>query len=217
MKVIQRLPRTLVRAASVGAVMIAATLPLAVASGAGAAGTPATLIATALSPESPTTTSATLTASFAQGAYFATSVTPSGTITTGYANPVTDATVGGRLASGTTITKNVLNGASTSFAADNLAAQSNTAGTTYEVQLAAAQILYPGESLTVTPYTTGTAGATFVATVLTGTDSSYAAVAAGTSTAYALVSSGTTLVTASGSGSTLAGDVFSVNTNTAAS
>ena len=199
MKVIQRLPRTLVRAASVGAVMIAATLPLAVANGAGAAGTPATLLATALTLESGTTPTATATASFAQGAYYATSVTPGGTFTftASQAYPVTDTTVSGRLASGTTLTYNSVaaNGtAPTSTVAGsggNAITAEAASGSNYVITLTSAQALYPGEVLNE-----------YLATMLTGTSavqnltvqyglsaaSSGTVLAAGTSTKYALVS-----------------------------
>ena len=101
MKVIQRIPRTLARAVSVGVVVIAAALPLAAVGTAGAATNPATLSAASMSVSA---ANQSVTASFASGALYATSVTPNNgfAFVAGTSYSVTNSTY---LTSGTTLTE----------------------------------------------------------------------------------------------------------------
>ncbi len=167
MKVIQRIPRTLVRAVSAGAVMVAAALPLAAAGVAGAA-TPASLSASSLSA---TSTNQGVTAVFATGANYATSVVPFNgfAFTTGTAQGFTDATTSGNLASGTTLTQYSQSTLSGSTTAD--ASPSTTV--TLSAALAASTTIYAGASITIangsnsaayTVAATVTAGATSLTT-----------------------------------------------------
>lgn len=161
MRIIQRIPRTLARAASAGAVVIAAALPLAVATAAGAA-TPATLLATTTSLQAATT--ATATASFAQGAFYATGVTPGGSFAfaAGTAYPVTDTTVAGRLASGTTLTKV----APANLASVNVSRVAASGSNFVLTTAALGAAVYAGEALTVTD-TAGTLAASVGGTSVT--------------------------------------------------
>ncbi len=174
MKVIQRIPRTLVRAVSAGAVMVAAALPLAAAGVAGAA-TPATLDAASLSATSTNVYGATATATFATSAMYASSVSPSANanLSVGTAYPVVDTTTGhsGYLQTGTTLTEN------TSLALTTTAVTVTGTGPYTLTASSLASTVYAGETLTLKDSTPATpVDYTVVATATTAASSGSSAI-----------------------------------------
>jgi len=179
----------LVRAASAGAVVIAAALPLAVAGTAGASTTPATLSGASLSALS---ANEGVTAVFGAGALYATSVTLNNGFTLTPGTPsggLADVTTAANFTAGTTLTEFQ----PTAITTGTYTAGTDAAGTTVTLSTNPGAAIYPGETVSVngvndvvaTSAVTASTGTTFtVATALTPNLTGKAFSAAGSQTVF---------------------------------